>query len=306
VIDSYGRPVNSIRVSVTKECNLNCFYCHREGIKGEKDILIPEDFETLFKVVSSLGIKKIKFTGGEPLERGDLEDIIKISKKYFNDISLTTNGTYLKSRVWSLYDAGLNRINISLHTLDRETYKKITGMDFLPRVLDGIQESLKTPLNPIKINMVLMRGLNDNQINEMMEFVKNSKMVLQIIELEVPVEGEKTPWYIKYHVPLDDVEKYLRSFNPEIRKNPLHNRDKFLIKNNGSKYEIELVKPMHNTEFCKNCTRMRFTYDGKLKPCIFRNDNLVPVLDELKSGNEEKLKEKFELAVKLREPYWRD
>ncbi|MGC8663779.1 MAG: GTP 3',8-cyclase MoaA [Thermoplasmata archaeon] len=306
MIDSYGRPVNSIRVSVTKECNLNCFYCHREGIKGEKDILMPEDFETLFKVASSLGIKKVKFTGGEPLERKDLEDIVRLSKKYFNDISITTNGTYLKERAWSLYDAGLNRINISLHTLNRETYRKITGMDFLNKVLEGIDEAIKTPLNPIKINMVLMRGLNDDQVKQMMEFVKNSKMVLQIIELEVPIEGLKTPWYVKYHLSLDDVEKYLISFNPEIRKNSLHNRDKFLVIANGSRYEVELVKPMHNTDFCKNCTRMRFTYDGKLKPCIFRNDNLVPVLEELRSGNEEKLKEKFQLAVKLREPYWKD
>ncbi len=306
MIDQYGRPVNSIRVSITKKCNLNCFYCHREGIKGEKDLITPEEFETLFKVSSSLGIKKVKFTGGEPLERKDLEEIIKISKKYFQDISITTNGTYLKERVWSLYDAGLNRINISLHTLNREVYKKITGKDMLQKVLEGIDETLKTPLNPIKINMVLMKGLNDNHVQEMMEFVKNSKMVLQIIELEVPVEGLNTPWYVKYHLPLEDVENYLRSFNPEIKKNPLHNRDKFIIQNNGSKYEVELVKPMHNTEFCKNCTRIRFTYDGKLKPCIFRNDNLVTVLDDLKNDNEDELKKKFELAVKLREPYWKD
>lgn len=306
MIDQYGRPVNSIRISVTKKCNLNCFYCHREGIKGENDLITPKEFETLFKVARSLGIKKVKFTGGEPLERKDLEEIIKLSKKYFEDISITTNGTYLKERAWSLYEAGLNRINISLHTLNRETYKKITGMDMLDNVLDGIEEALKTPLSPIKINMVFMKGLNDGQVAEMMEFVKNSKMVLQIIELEVPVEGLNTPWYLKYHAPLDDLEKYLRSFNPEIRKNPLHNRDKFIINSNSSRYEVELVKPMHNTEFCKNCTRLRFTYDGKLKPCIFRNDNLVPVIDELKSNDDEGLKKKFELAVMLREPYWKD
>lgn len=305
MIDNYGRPVNSIRVSVTKECNLNCFYCHREGIKGQKDILDPEDFEPLFRVASSLGIKKVKFTGGEPLERADLEEIIKISKNYFTDISLTTNGTKLKDRAWSLYNAGLNRINISLHTLKKDTYKKITGKDLLENVLEGIEEVLKTPLNPIKINMVYMKGLNDNEINDLMEFVKNSKMILQIIELEVPVEGLNTPWYLKYHLSLDEVEKYLRSLNPEIKKNPLHNRDKFIINVNGSRYEVELVKPMHNTEFCKNCTRIRFTYDGKFKPCIFRNDNLVDVLGDIKNSNEENIAKKLKQAVNLREPYWK-
>jgi cyclic pyranopterin phosphate synthase len=304
MIDPYGRPVTSIRVSVTKKCNLNCFYCHREGIKGERDEITPEDFENLFRVASSLGISKIKFTGGEPLEREDLEDIISRSKKYFSDISLTTNGTRLAGRARSLYEAGLNRINISLHTLKRETYRKITGIDMLDNVLDGIKDALKTPLNPIKINMVLMRGLNDSEIKEMMEFVRDSKMILQIIELEVPLEGIESTMYKMYHLSLDGVEEYLKSMPHTLKKNPLHNRDRYII-NNGGRYEVEVVKPMHNTEFCMNCNRIRLTYDGKLKPCIFRNDNLVSIIDEMKSGDFEEMKRKFFIAVEMREPYWK-
>ncbi|MEM3324888.1 MAG: GTP 3',8-cyclase MoaA [Thermoplasmata archaeon] len=304
MIDKFGRPVNSIRISVTKRCNLNCFYCHREGIKGEKDNISVEEFETVFRVASSLGIKKVKFTGGEPLEREDLEEIISISRKYFNDISITTNGTKLNGRAESLYKAGLNRINISLHTLRRDRYKRITGVDMLDSVLAGIEDANLTPLNPIKINMVLMKGINDDEVPALMDFVKDTKMVLQIIELEVPREGIDSPIYRNYHLPLDPIEDYLKKLPHKVEKNPLHNRDKFIIEN-GSTYQVELVKPMHNTEVCMNCNRSRLTYDGKLKPCIFRNDNLVPIIDEMRNGNEEKLKEKFILAVEKREPYWR-
>ncbi|MGC9126310.1 MAG: GTP 3',8-cyclase MoaA [Thermoplasmata archaeon] len=304
MIDPYGRPLNSIRISVTKKCNLNCFYCHREGIKGEEDEILPSDFENLFKVASSLGIRKVKFTGGEPLERRDLEEIISIARNYFSDISITTNGTMLAGRVRDLYDAGLNRINISLHTLRRETYKRITGVDALNSVLEGIEETLKTPLNPVKINMVLMKGLNDDEIKDMMDFVKNTKMVLQIIELEVPREGLEEPFYKKYHTSLDFVEDELKKMPHILKRNPLHNRERYVI-NNGNRYEVELVKPMHNTEFCMNCTRIRLTYDGKLKPCIFRNDNLVPIIDEMKAGDMEGMRKKFYIAVERREPYWK-
>ncbi len=304
MIDRYGRPVNSIRISITKRCNLNCFYCHREGIKGERDDISPEEFETVFRVASSLGIKKVKFTGGEPLEREDLEEIISISKKYFSDISLTTNGTKLKDRAESLYRAGLNRINISLHTLRRETYRRITGMDMLENVLEGIEEAKRTQLNPIKINMVLMKGINDDEVQSLMEFVKDTKMILQIIELEVPREGIDSPMYRTYHLPLDSIEHYLDTLPHRIEKNPLHNRNRYIIVN-GGRYEVELVKPMHNTEFCMNCTRIRLTYDGKLKPCIFRNDNLVPILEEIRKGDEESMRKKFLLAVEKREPYWK-
>ncbi len=305
LVDRFGRPVTSIRISVTKRCNLNCFFCHREGIKGEEDTFYPEDFENLFKVAKELGIKKVKFTGGEPLERDDLEDIIKRAKNYFEDVSLTTNGTKLKGRAKDLYLAGLNRINISLQSLKPEIYRRITGRDMLKNVLEGIEDARNTPLNPIKINYVIMKGLNDSEFLDMINFVKNSNMILQVIELEVPREGENSPWYQKYHVTLDEIEKYLRSLSPEIRRNPLHNREVFTVKNDGISYTVELVKPMHNTEFCMNCTRIRFTYDGKLKPCIFRNDNLVDVEESIKNGDLAELKNLFLKAIENREPYWR-
>lgn len=304
MIDSYGRPVTSIRISVTKRCNLNCFYCHREGIKGERDDITPEDFENLFRVASSLGIKKVKFTGGEPLERVDLEEIISRARNYFSDVSLTTNGTRLAGRAWDLYRAGLNRINISLHTLKKETYIRITGHNMLENVLDGISDTLDTPLNPVKINMVMMNGINHNEFPEMMEFIRDSKMVLQLIELEVPREGVESSFYKKYHMSLDSVEDYLKSMPHTLTRNPLHNRERYII-NNGHRYEVELVKPMHNSEFCMHCTRIRLTYDGKLKPCIFRNDNLVSILDEMRSGDLENMKKKFLMAVEKREPYWK-
>lgn len=304
--DKYGRDLTSIRVSVTQECNLNCFYCHREGQNGKDNKVSLGNYKKLFSMSKELGITKIKFTGGEPLVRADITEIIELAKQYFTDISMTTNGLLLREYAKILKKAGLNRINISLHTLNADTYKKITGSIFYNRVLDGIKAAKEAGLDPIKINYVVMKGLNDHEFFDLMTFTAREGLVLQVIELEVPRESEDMKWFRQYHKNLKEYEDYLEKNNIKVAYNPLHNRKKYFVPVNGNIGEVEIVNPMHNTEFCLNCKRIRFTADGQIKPCLFRDDNMTNILPYLSdSKSESELIEIYKAAIMKREPYWR-
>ncbi len=306
--DRYGRPVKSIRVSITERCNLRCFYCHREG-EWHKHVeeMTPEEIERILRIARDLGIRKVKFTGGEPLYRDDVVEIVARAAPLMDrDVSLTTNGTLLEKFAYELKEAGANRVNISLDTLDREKYRKITGLDMLPDVLKGIYAAVDAGLNPVKLNMVLLKGINEDEIEDMIRFSAEAGAILQIIELETPVEREQTSFFQKYHVDPKFIEEHLEKIADEIKFNELHRRKRFRFKFNGKVAEVEIVRPMHNTVFCMNCTRIRLTSDGKLKPCLLRNDNLVDILTPLRNGaSDEELREIFVEAIMRREPYWK-
>ncbi len=306
--DRFGRPVKSIRVSVTEDCNLNCFYCHREGEwHRHRSEMTPEEIERILKIARELDIRKVKFTGGEPLVRGDIVEIVQRSAPLMDrDISLTTNGTLLSKYAYDLKEAGLHRVNVSLDTLDPEKYKKITRKDMLKDVINGIHTAVDAGLNPVKLNMVLLRGINEDEIEDMIRFSAESKTILQIIELEAPVEKEQTEFFRKYHVNPKFIEEHLEKIAEEIRYNELHRRKRFIFNFKGKRAEVEIVRPMHNTEFCMYCTRIRLTSDGKLKPCLLRNDNLVDILTPLRNGaSNDELREIFVEAIMRREPYWK-
>jgi len=308
VKDRFGRPVKSIRVSVTEDCNLNCFYCHREGEwHRHRSEMTPEEIERILKIARELDIRKVKFTGGEPLVRGDIVEIVQRSAPLMDrDISLTTNGTLLSKYAYDLKEAGLHRVNVSLDTLDPEKYKKITRKDMLKDVINGIHTAVDAGLNPVKLNMVLLRGINEDEIEDMIRFSAESKTILQIIELEAPVEKEQTEFFRKYHVNPKFIEEHLEKIAEEIRYNELHRRKRFIFNFKGKRAEVEIVRPMHNTEFCMYCTRIRLTSDGKLKPCLLRNDNLVDILTPLRNGaSNDELREIFVEAIMRREPYWK-
>ncbi len=305
--DRYGREVKSIRVSVTERCNLKCFYCHREGEWHEHvNEMKPEEIERILRIARRLGIRKVKFTGGEPLVRGDIVDIVSRASAIMDkDVSLTTNGTLLKKYARELKDAGLMRVNISLDTLREEKYLRITGLPLLKNVIDGIYEAVEL-FNPVKLNFVLMKGLNDDEVEDLIRFSSDTGTVLQIIELEAPVEREKDDFFRKYHLNPKFIEEHLEQVAERVVYNELHHRKRFVFDFSGKKAEVEIVRPMHNSEFCMNCTRIRLTSDGKLKPCLLRDDNLVELLSPMRNGaNDEELLELFKRAIMLREPYWK-
>jgi len=300
LIDPYERKVTGLRISITDRCNLSCMYCHNEGAECCTDSptgyeMAPELICGIIREAAKFGIRKVKFSGGEPLFRKDFEDILSCLPP-LQEVSATTNGILLEKRAKTLKAAGLNRVNISLDTLIPEKYEAITGASAgsLEKVIKGIDSAVEAGLTPVKLNMVLLKGVNDNEIDSMMEFVRQykGKVILQLIELM-----NIDPKLSKYMIDSKALEKSLAEKASEVRVRHLHHRKKYII--NG--IEVEFVHPMDNSEFCAYCSRLRVTADGKFKPCLLVNDDLVDIREARSSEEIEKL---LRLAVSRRRPYY--
>ncbi|MBM4237815.1 MAG: GTP 3',8-cyclase MoaA [Euryarchaeota archaeon] len=299
--DPYGREITNLRVSVTQRCNLRCAYCHREGERSPGKEMTATEIGRLVSVGASLGMRKLKLTGGEPLLRNDIVEIVGRCRKLVDEVSMTTNGILLDELSGALREAGLRRVNVSLDTLDSNKYKAISGVDALEDAIDGTRRAVEAGLSPVKINMVVMKGINETEIEEMIGFSRDIGAVLQLIELEAPREKVNDAFYSEYHYPLDTIESAFASRAVRIVSRSLHRRMKFYLPE-----EVEVVRPMHNTTFCANCHRLRITSDGMLKPCLLTENGLVDVLSVARSGaSDEELSDQFRRAIDAREPYWR-
>jgi cyclic pyranopterin phosphate synthase len=294
-VDKYGRRVKSLRISLTSRCNLRCIYCHNEGesnVNGKVEIT-PETIHALAGVAAKHGVDKIKFSGGEPLLRCDLTEILS-GLPHLKDVSLTTNGTLLSQKAGDLAEAGLHRVNISLDTLKPETYNQITRTkSYHSKVLDGIHAAIDAGLTPVKINMVLLKGLNDDEIWDMIRFVKQyrEEVILQLIEL---MDFQQIP---QYQINMDMIQQKLEQEATHIKERSLHRRKKYYLDG----VEIELVRPLDNSTFCANCSRLRVTCDGKLKTCLLQNNNLV----DIKNKSPEEIEQLLEQTIQQREPYYK-
>jgi len=287
--DPYNRTVTNLRISLTSRCNLRCIYCHAEGEVNPREQMSAADIAELMQVGVKFGIKSVKFPGGEPLLRRDLVDIVR-SVPPGVESSMTTNGTLLAEKAAALKEAGLARVNVSLDTLRPERYAAITGKDCLADVLAGIDAAVEVGLTPVKLNMVLLEGINEDELDDFMAFVRSKRdLILQVIEL---MEFNEC----KFHGDVDSVEQELNERATRVVTRRMHHRKKYCL--DGA--EVEVVRPLHNTEFCKFCNRLRLTSDGKLKPCLLRSDNLVDI--QGKHGRE--LEDAFKEAVSRRKPFF--
>mgnify|MGYP000908169199 FL=1 len=287
--DPYNRTVTNLRISITSRCNLRCIYCHAEGEVNPKEQMSADEIAELMRIGAQFGIRSVKFTGGEPMLRQDLVDIIR-SVPPGVESSMTTNGTLLAPKAAELKEAGLARVNVSLDTLRPERYSRITGKDCLEDALEGIDAALQAGLTPVKINMVLLDGINEDEIDDFMAFVRGKRdLVLQVIEL---MEFNEC----RFHGDVDSVEQELNERATRVVTRRMHHRKKYCL--DGA--EVEVVRPLHNTEFCAFCNRLRVTSDGNLKPCLLRTDNLVNIRG--KHGKE--LEDAFREAVSRRRPYF--
>lgn len=300
--DKYGRVVKSLRISLTQRCNLKCFYCHNEGQEHSSDEISCKELDKILELAEKLNIREVKFTGGEPLLRDDITEAVRIASKRMSEISITTNGILLNEYANDLKAKGLKRVNISIDTLNAEKYRLITGVDKLAEVLEGIETAYSSKLFPIKLNMVLLKGINEEETLAMLNLATRYKAILQIIELEDSCESAM---YKQYHCKLYQVERNLENRALRIERRALHNRKKYYLPFGSAIAQVELVKPMHNSEFCRNCTRLRITSDGKLKQCLFREESIELVNLIRKNVSEEKLLEIFKNAIVNREPYWK-
>lgn len=302
VRDKYERPILSLRITLTNRCNVNCLYCHHDGMVKSKDEMTADELYTICKIAKKIGVRKIRLSGGEPLLKKDIVEIVdKIASLGFKDISMTTNGILLEKYAQDLKDAGLDRVNVSLDTLNRETFEFITKKDYLEDAKKGILKAVEVGLYPVKINMVIMKDINQNEIDDMFEFCKKNDIVLQLIELIESENCDDDKFSEDYHYNLDDIEKELADIADDVRERKfMQGRKKYYI--DGG--EIEVVKPVDNAKFCANCSRLRITPDGKIKPCLLRNDNLVELISHVRNGaSEDELEEIFINGINKREPF---
>ena len=302
VHDKYERPILSLRITLTNRCNVNCLYCHHDGMVKSHDEMTADELYTICKIAKKIGVRKIRLSGGEPLLKKDIVEIVeKIASLDFKDISMTTNGILLEKYAQDLKDAGLDRVNVSLDTLNRETFEFITKKDYLEDAKRGILKAVEVGLYPVKINMVIMKDINQNEIDDMFEFCKENDIVLQLIELIESENCDEDKFSKDYHYNLDDIEKELADIADDVREREfMQGRKKYYI--DGG--EIEVVKPVDNAKFCAKCSRLRITPDGKIKPCLLRNDNLVELIGHVRNGAcEDELEEIFINGINKREPF---
>ncbi len=300
LVDPHGRQVNSLRISLTQRCNFDCFFCHQEGESGPNGEVTPEEIETIVSVAAELGITKVKLTGGEPLLRDDVVEIVRRISPYVDEVSMTTNGYMLKEKACDLRDAGLNRVNVSFHSTDPEKFCKIIGRESGQAVREGVEEAIRCGLSPLKLNMVVMKGINDEEIEDMIAFSKETGATLQLIEYQALEKGVEE--YDSYHFDLRPLEEQLAARSQSIVEREMHRRKQYHLKGGGI---VEVVRPMHNSEFCAYCTRLRMTSDGHFKPCLMREDNHLEAVSLMRKGGREQLVEAFKEAVAAREPFWK-
>jgi cyclic pyranopterin phosphate synthase len=300
--DSYNRPIRDLRVSLTDRCNFRCFYCLPHGeppIAPKEQMLSYEEIEYVCEIFVELGIEKIRLTGGEPMMRQDIETIIgKLAKLKsparcdklqsvagshrqsftpdndipksvgLRDLALTTNGYFLPDRAQGLKDAGLNRISISLDSLKRDVFKQMTGVDVLDRVLQGLEAAKTAGLQPIKINAVIVRGHNEDELADFAAFAREHDVKMRFIEFmpldsghawsrDDVVSGREIRQRIEARFPLEPLDVQ--------RGSETASRFRFA---DGAPGEIGIIAPVTEA-FCGACSRIRLTADGQIRTCLF-------------------------------------
>ena len=291
MVDSYGRKVTGLRIALTARCNLRCLYCHHEGEVEPNGEISDEMVVGVARAAAALGVRSLKLTGGEPLLRQSLAGLVAQMPPTLK-ISLTTNGIYLAEQAEELAQAGLDRVNVSLDSLKPEVYRAITcGREKdLERVMQGLDAAAAAGLLPIKLNVVVLKQ-NEAEIPAIIDFCREKGLIAQLIQLlDLDHKGLAGD--------IDAIEARLAAQADSIRTREMHRRKKYLL--DGA--EVEIVRPMDNTEFCANCNRLRVTSDGKIKPCLLRSDNLVAI-DSCDCG---RIGELLQEANARREPYFKE
>ncbi len=277
MIDKEGRKINYLRISLTDKCNLRCIYCMPNNEKCGHNLstdLSTEDIMRIISVLASLGIDKVRFTGGEPLIIKNIDEIIYRTSqiKAIRDISITTNGLLLTDRIQELKNSGLKRVNISLDTLKEDRYALITGGGDINKVIAGIEEAMALNLTPIKLNVVLMRGINDDEINNFIALTKEIPVDVRFIEL-MPI-GAGIELFQKHFISAEEV---IAKYPQLIKKNKEKSTTADLYNIEGSKGNIGFIKPL-SSKFCSECNRLRLSSDGCIKPCLHseKEYNIMP------------------------------
>ncbi|WP_187913897.1 GTP 3',8-cyclase MoaA [Helicobacter pylori] len=270
LVDSFNRVIDYIRVSVTKQCNFRCQYCMPTtplDFFDDEELLPLDNVLEFLKIAIDEGVKKIRITGGEPLLRKGLDEFIAKLHAYNKEVALvlSTNGFLLKKMAKGLKDAGLSRVNVSLDSLKSDRVLKISQKDALKNALEGIEESLKVGLK-LKLNMVVMKGVNDDEILELLEYAKNRNIQICYIEFMENTHAKDLVKGLKEREILDLIAQKYKIIETE---NPKKGSSKIYTLENG--YQFGIIAP-HSDDFCQSCNRIRLASDGKICPCLYYQD----------------------------------
>lgn len=303
LLDTFRRDINYLRISVTDRCNLRCRYCMPEdGIdkKLHSNILDFEDMARLVKIATSIGIRKIRLTGGEPLVRKNLTHLVSYISNIpvIDDIAITTNGMLFTDLADELKAAGLDRVNFSLDTLQADRFKYITRLGELQKVKAAIHKALELDLTPVKINTVVIKGFNDDELLEFADLAYKLPVHIRFIEF-MPV-GDLLYWHKERVMTVEEIRAQIES------KYPLAPA-KFIKGNGPAKYfkfegglgSIGFISPMSN-HFCSECNRIRMTAEGKLRGCLYDKREIDLKQALLNGASDEELKQLFIKAVNLK------
>ena len=302
LIDPYGRIVDYLRISITDYCNLNCRYCSppfsgRAHLK-RSEILSYEELTTLAEAAVDAGIGKIRITGGEPLVRRGAIDFCRMlaGLNGLEDLALTTNGLRLAAHASALFDAGVRRLNVSLDTLRRHRFTDITGRDALDRVLAGLERAQAVGFDPIKINMVVMRGVNHDEVVDLARMTLRKPYHVRFIEL-MPFHSEAKATHRNLHMPIRDIMRLIPGMdNLRIEQPGMISGPARLGTLPGAIGKIGLIAPL-SWHFCGSCNRLRLTADGKIRTCLFSQTE-IDLKTPLRNGASKKeLTDLFRIAV---------
>jgi cyclic pyranopterin phosphate synthase len=272
LVDGWGREARKVRISVTDRCNFACLFCMPQKDKvvwlPKEDILTYEEILRLVKVLASLGVSKVRITGGEPLLRREIEKLVRMlaSIEGIESIDMTTNGWYLAEKANALRGSGLRGVTVSLHSLRRERFAQISGLDALPRVLRGIEAAMEAGLHPVKINTVAIRGYNEDEILDLVEFARQRNLCIRFIEF-MPLDGRGI-WGPERLLPAREI---LGIISQRYRLVPLGRKagdTASLWGFEDGRGQVGLIASM-TEPFCDDCDRIRITADGKFLTCLF-------------------------------------
>jgi GTP 3',8-cyclase len=315
--DRYGHRISYLRVSITDRCNERCTYCMPQELQEwlpRQEILTFEETLRLVGIAAELGVSKVRITGGEPLTRRDVIDFIRRIPEIprITSIGLSTNGTLLareiapgKSMASALRAAGVGSVNVSLDTLDGEVYSQITGRDFHEQVLRGIDAAIVAGFEQIKLNTVLMRGRNEDQLIPLIEFAAHRNLILRFIEL-MPVSTTEV-LDDKNFMPVNEAKRRIESrygrLIPEAEFRT--NGPAMYYQIPGRRQRIGFIGAMTNLHFCENCNKLRLTCDGKLRPCLGSYLEF-DIMKPLRAGASDQELKQFLLDVVDRKPEQHD
>jgi len=306
--DSFKRSIRDLRVSLTDRCNFRCFYCLPHGeppIAPKEQMLSYEEIEYVCRIFVSLGIEKIRLTGGEPMMRRDIETIIRklseLKADGLQDLALTTNGYFLPDRAHGLKSAGLDRITISLDSLKRSVFKEMTGVDVLDKVLEGIAAAKDAGLEPIKINAVIVRGHNEDEVADFAAFAREHDVKMRFIEF-MPLDSGHD-WaradVVSGREIRDRISERFQLVKLDVKRgSETSSRYRFA---DGAPGEIGIIAPV-TEPFCGACSRIRLTADGQIRTCLFSTVE-HSLRDVVRSGaTREQIVDYIESVVYKKEP----